>query len=72
MDDVNMMKPQNCPHCGMIHETTCPRISAIEYHPNGSVKRVEFGAPQRLDWGTDTRVKMDGPAPYTAGGLPAA
>lgn len=34
--------PDKCPHCGLIHETTCPRIRAIEYHPNGAVKRVEF------------------------------
>ena len=32
-----------CPHCGMFHTTTCPRIAAIEYHPDGTVKRVEFG-----------------------------
>jgi hypothetical protein len=31
-----------CPHCGLIHEMTCPKIKAIEYHPNGTVKRVEF------------------------------
>lgn len=31
-----------CQHCGMIHDTTCPRISAIEYHPGGAVKRIEF------------------------------
>lgn len=32
----------NCPHCGLIHETTCSLIKAIEYHPDGTVKRVEF------------------------------
>lgn len=31
-----------CEHCGLVHETTCPRIKAIEYHENGIVKRVEF------------------------------
>ena len=31
-----------CPHCGMIHATTCIRISALFYHKNGSIKRVEF------------------------------
>lgn len=36
---------QKCQHCGMIHEATCPRIRAIEYHPDGSVKRVEFHGP---------------------------
>lgn len=31
-----------CNWCGCIHQSTCPRIRAIEYHPNGTVKRVEF------------------------------
>ncbi|HEU4635426.1 MAG TPA: hypothetical protein VFS41_04565 [Edaphobacter sp.] len=31
-----------CQWCGMIHNGTCPKVSAIEYHPNGAVKRVEF------------------------------
>lgn len=35
-------KRLGCPHCGMIHDTTCPRIKAIEYHQDGSTKRVEF------------------------------
>lgn len=36
----------NCPHCGMIHQTTCPRIKAIEYNADGiTVKRVEFHTP---------------------------
>jgi len=39
---VDYPKPAPCPHCGMYHNTTCPRIRAIEYHSNGSVKRVEF------------------------------
>lgn len=38
----------NCPHCGMIHQTTCPRIRAIDYNPDGSVKRIEFHAPMPL------------------------
>lgn len=38
----------SCPWCSMPpHQTTfhsglCPRVKAIEYHPNGTVKRVEF------------------------------
>jgi hypothetical protein len=31
-----------CPHCGVGHIGTCPRIKAIEYHLDGTVKRVEF------------------------------
>ena len=36
-----------CPHCSgngiqTIHGGTCPRIKAIEYHPDGTTKRIEF------------------------------
>lgn len=31
-----------CSHCGMIHATTCPKIKAIEYYPDGTTKRIEF------------------------------
>lgn len=31
-----------CPHCGLFHDATCPRIKAIDYHESGAVKRVEF------------------------------
>jgi hypothetical protein len=34
--------PRQCGWCGMIHGPMCPRIQAIEYYPNGTVKRVEF------------------------------
>ncbi len=33
---------QPCQHCGMTHATTCPKIKAIEYYPDGSTKRLEF------------------------------
>lgn len=35
---------QNCPHCGLIHSTTCPRIASIEYE-HGMVKRITFHRP---------------------------
>jgi len=35
-----------CPHCGMMHQTTCPRIRKIEYHADGTTKAIEFHAPQ--------------------------
>lgn len=35
----------NCPYCGNIHAGQCPRIKAIEYHENGTVKRIEFFGP---------------------------
>lgn len=31
-----------CPYCGLLHDVTCPRIKAMEYHENGTLKRVEF------------------------------
>lgn len=34
---------RTCDYCGGHHLfTTCPRIKAIEYHQDGTVKRVEF------------------------------
>lgn len=55
----------NCPHCGMIHQTTCPRIKAIEYNTDGSVRRVEFHAPAPLIGQPQMgglRVILDGPS----------
>lgn len=31
-----------CPHCGNIHSGQCSRVKAIEYYPDGRVKRVEY------------------------------
>lgn len=36
------MKPLDCRWCGMVHGVRCPSVKAIEYHQDGSVKRVEF------------------------------
>lgn len=35
----------NCQHCGNYHTGQCPRIKAIEYYANGTVKRIEFFEP---------------------------
>jgi hypothetical protein len=32
----------HCGHCGSHHSVQCPRIKAIEYYPDGTVKRVEY------------------------------
>ena len=40
--------PAICPHCNYGHVGTCPRIKAIEYHPDGTVKRIEFHEPQPI------------------------
>jgi len=39
---VDSKTPVTCPHCGIGHVGTCPRIKAIEYHENGTVRRIEF------------------------------
>ena len=40
---------QRCRYCGACHvEVMCPRIAEIEYHPNGTVKRVRL-----YGWETD-------------------
>ena len=31
-----------CGHCGLWHTGLCQRIKSIEYHENGTVKRVEY------------------------------
>jgi hypothetical protein len=32
-----------CQYCGSFpHQGVCPTVKAIEYHPNGMTKRVEF------------------------------
>ena len=39
----NHVSVGNCPHCGMLHSTTCPRIKSIEYFQDGiTVKKIEF------------------------------
>ena len=37
-------KSETCRYCGLIHTDPgiCPRVKAIEYHPDGTIKRVEF------------------------------
>lgn len=37
---TSALKP--CGYCGAIHTSMCPRVVAIEYHPNGTIKRVEL------------------------------
>jgi len=39
------MVTDKCQWCGLIHETKCPSVKSFEYHPDGTIKRVEFFAP---------------------------
>ena len=38
-----------CPYCQHYHGGNCPAVKAIEYHPNGQIKRVEFWGNSHLD-----------------------
>jgi len=46
---VQVLPPGACPWCSrpsvhhwVFHGGPCPRVKAIDYYPNGSIKRVEF------------------------------
>jgi hypothetical protein len=39
-----------CRWCGAWHGPRCPTVQAIEYHPDGTVKRVEFVKPESINW----------------------
>jgi hypothetical protein len=39
---MRAMHEGQCRWCGRWHGPVCPRVQAIEYHPDGTVKRVEF------------------------------
>ena len=49
-----------CPYCGMRHGPRCPSVEAIEYYPDGTVKRVEFVKPQPII-GMDPDILRKGP-----------
>lgn len=40
--DTTAVQMATCGWCGGYHSGTCPKVKAIEYHPDGTVKRVEF------------------------------
>ena len=42
MNDTTGTNITSCFYCGYIHDGICPRIEEIEYHPDGSTKRVKF------------------------------
>ena len=37
---------QYCGYCGCYHQGICSRIKSIEYYPNGTMKKIEYHAPQ--------------------------
>lgn len=41
---------ERCPYCGESnHKAICPRIKAIEHHPDGKISRVEFFTPIEME-----------------------
>lgn len=40
--------PRQCHWCGNMHGPRCPHVAAMEFHPNGEIKRVEFVQPQAI------------------------
>lgn len=61
--------PCTCEHCGVGHIGTCPRIKAIEYYENGSVKRVELREPEtRIGTGGDASITIPFTSPHWRSG----
>ncbi len=42
-----MIINQQCEWCGLEHGPLCPRVIAVEYFPNGGIRRVELRAEER-------------------------
>ena len=57
-----------CAYCGSFpHPGVCPTVKAIEYHQDGTVKRVEFKTPADYP-----PLRGTGPWPVTCAAVPAA
>lgn len=68
-------KITNCQFCGNDHGVQCPTVKAIEYFPNGKVKRVEFKSAADYAWPMPTMPTSppyppQGPTFTTTWGLP--
>lgn len=42
MTSASTANLSTCQWCGCIHSGKCPQVKAIEYHENGTIKRIEF------------------------------
>lgn len=40
--------PNRCGYCGCYHTGICSLVKALEYHPDGTLKRVEFHSPTQV------------------------
>jgi hypothetical protein len=34
-----------CGHCGGFHVGACPAVKAVDYYPDGTVRRIEYREP---------------------------
>ena len=61
-----MDKP--CVYCGVAHSRPlCPNVAAIEYHPDRTVKRVEFVVPPSWpNWVSQTPVRVGTPTTFVS------
>lgn len=48
-DAYRMQGMTQCQWCGAWHGLRCPHVQAIEYHADGTVKRVEFVKPEPIN-----------------------
>lgn len=50
METTGVVQSGGCPYCSsesvqVYHGGTCPRVKAIEYYPDGTIRKVEFVIP---------------------------
>lgn len=61
--DAEVMNGLTCPYCGDYHKGVCPKVSRIDYFPDGTVKSVEFRGPSLGLSPTEQRI-FDGIPPW--------
>jgi len=52
---MHLQQDYPCPYCSngcqqIYHGGRCPQVKSIEYHENGTVKKVEFFDPTQVDY----------------------
>ena len=55
MTSTTAETPGRCYYCGAYHEGVCARVASIEYHPDGTVRKVTFHNDAPV-----TRLNVDG------------
>ena len=44
MSETTGLADTQCYYCGLYHDDVCGRVESIEYHPNGTVRKITFHA----------------------------